>query len=241
MTSRLAFGFRALLVSVVAVACMPGERPPDVPAQRTIAPGADGERSKPPAAFAVVYAGPRGQAPSSAEIAIVWNRALRKLGPADPAEPPPLSITPALRGQWQWVGTRAVTFVPESGLLPGATHFVVKIPAGIRSIEGEVLPERVEFDFETPRPAIVATHPGDGSAGLALDTAFELELEAGAGSPVRVQYAGLAPDRSSRDDLRYRVKTGLRRYLSEARDNYLARLKPFAGFPASAGAGTRNR
>lgn len=186
MTSRLAFGFRALLVSIVAVACMPGERPPDVPVQGTIAPGADRGRSKEPAVFAVVYAGPRGPAPSSAEIAIVWNRALRKLGPAGTAETPPLSITPAPRGKWQWVGTRAVTFVPESGLLPGATHFVVKIPAGIRSIEGDVLSKAVELDFETPRPAVVATSPSEGSERLDLDTRFELEMNQPV-DPVKVE------------------------------------------------------
>ncbi len=176
MTSRLAFGIRALLVSVVVVACMPGEKPPDAPVRGTIAPADAAGRSTGTAGFAVVYAGPRGQAPASAEIAIVWNRALRKLGSAGAAELPPLSIVPAARGLWQWVGTRALTFVPESGRLPGATHFVVTVPAGIPSVDGEVLALPVKLDFETPRPEIVATNPGSGSERLDLDTVFEVEL-----------------------------------------------------------------
>jgi hypothetical protein len=52
---------------------------------------------------------------------------------------------------------------------------------------------------------------------------FELELESDQETTVRIQFHDLIGKSVRRENLSYRVKTRLRRYLSEARDNYIVK------------------
>jgi hypothetical protein len=54
---------------------------------------------------------------------------------------------------------------------------------------------------------------------------FELELDAGDNAVVSVEYNGLGEQREKERDIIYEARTMLRRYLCEARDNYVTKYK----------------
>src|SRR5262245_37024325 len=108
MMSPAVSGFRALLLSVVAVACVPGERPPEVPLHGTLGPSAEAKGAARPRPFSVVFAAPRGKAATGSEISVVFSEPARKLGVAGTDPPPPISMAPPIRGKWHWVGSNAV-------------------------------------------------------------------------------------------------------------------------------------
>ena len=68
---------------------------------------------------------------------------------------------PAAAGQWRWLGSASVEFVP-SAQLPYATEFTVSVPAGFKALDGSKLPEPYAFRFTTPAPEVqqYLTSPG---------------------------------------------------------------------------------
>lgn len=85
----------------------------------------------------------------------------------------PATITPALAGTWQWIGTNTLRFDADSNdidRLPMATEYTVEIPAGTTSATGGTLDEAVSFSFTTPAVTVQSLSPiGDG---LALNQLF---------------------------------------------------------------------
>lgn len=123
----------------------------------------------------VVFAAPTGEAEVGAEIAIVFNRALIPLAAADPVAPNVL-LTPAIPGSFRWVGARALVFAPDAGRLPNATRITVEVPGNLSAPDGLTLGEPFRFTFETPRPAIVQSEPGDGATGVHPTAPLRFEL-----------------------------------------------------------------
>ncbi len=167
----------AALLLVAFTACIQGSRPPPhaTPLHTlTLARGAPRGAGTGP--FSVVYAAPRGKAASVSELSVVFSRPLRPLGTAESEPPPPIHLDPALAGRWQWVGTRAVVFVPAGGRLPGATRVRVEVPADTRALDGAKLGKAYHFELSTPLPALVRASPWDGSRGLVPPDKIELRF-----------------------------------------------------------------
>jgi len=123
----------------------------------------------------VVFSAPQGEALVASEVSVVFDRPVQALGvAADTA--PPLKISPAVRGSFRWVGSRAVVFTPELGRLPGATRYEVEVPAGLRALDGSALRVAHRFAFETPRPVLVRSQPYAGARGQTPDTEIRVEL-----------------------------------------------------------------
>ncbi len=81
----------------------------------------------------------------------------------------PVTMTPALPGRWQWIGTRTFRFEHDPEVfdrLPMATSYVVEVPAGTTSQTGGVLAETVRFEFATPAPNMVSFTPQHDSLNL---------------------------------------------------------------------------
>jgi hypothetical protein len=70
----------------------------------------------------------------------------------------PVRLTPQPEGIWRWVGTKTLMFEPTLRF-PGATDYVVEVPAGTRSATGGTLAETVTWSFSTPPLQIVAKFP----------------------------------------------------------------------------------
>lgn len=171
----------AALVTIAA--CLPGAgaRAPNVAPQRTLGLGATEHEGAPSSAFAVVFAGPKGETVDPSEVTIVWNRPMRALELASDAEEtaPPASIAtkggvvPA--GTWRWLGTSALVFTPKEAL-PRATDFVVTVPGATQALDGATLGKDYTFTFTTARPRVVHVSPGEGAAHVDPKRSFELRF-----------------------------------------------------------------
>ncbi len=163
----------ALVALVLGSACVGGAHAPDGPPKGTLGLGDEGPARGEKGAFAVVFGAPKGPTTDPPEISIVWNRPMAPLELAGNEAPPPVKITPEVKGRWQWVGTNATIFVPDVRL-PRATDFTVEVPKGSKSLGGEALEKAFTMSFSTARPAVLRVDPsGDvDSRHLAPDTTF---------------------------------------------------------------------
>jgi alpha-2-macroglobulin len=80
----------------------------------------------------------------------------------------PMTITPAIKGKYRWMGTRTLTFIPADSL-PASTAYTVTIPAGTKAVSGYPLLAPYVWTFETPRPRVLRTRPRDNQEFVELD------------------------------------------------------------------------
>jgi uncharacterized protein YfaS (alpha-2-macroglobulin family) len=138
----------------------PLPEPPPLQIAPDVLPGADG-------ALAVVVARPQGPTSGIVRPTITFSRPVVALGTVaeSRARPAPAVLAPEVAGEWRWLGSSSVEFVPAAPLSDG-TSFTVTVPAGLRGADGSVLAEPFTFSFETPRPRVVAVSPRDRWAWL---------------------------------------------------------------------------
>lgn len=178
MRARPPFRFAPVALAVIALsmACVQGARAPNVPPRGTLAPGAldpGGAEAKGP--FAVVFGSPRGQTTSPSEITLVFNRPMRPLDLAGDEAAAPASMKPDVPGQWRWIGTSGLQFVPRDHL-PRATSFTVEVPAGTRALDGSTLEKPYVLTFQTERPRVARIEPWSGRDDLTPNTKFTLRF-----------------------------------------------------------------
>lgn len=135
------------------------EPPPPVPAVLSVHSAAPGEDAN----LAVVASRPTGEAGAKDEIAIVFSKPVVALDPDRGRRviTPLARISPPVEGEWRWLGSAGLQFVPAASL-PMATHFEVVIEAGVRALDGSELPSAHRFEFDTPRPKLLRSFPSDG-------------------------------------------------------------------------------
>lgn len=105
---------------------------------------------------------PQGKVAQAESVRISFDRPMVVMGShaAAPAESPPLRMTPAVAGDWHWLGSQTLEFRPAAGRLPMATRYRLEVPAGTRALDGSALAKALSWRFETPPPAIELGHPG---------------------------------------------------------------------------------
>jgi len=166
---------------VVCVACI-GGRAPNVAPRGTLSIGSGDEEDLEKGPLRVVFGSPSGAIGSSAEVTLVFSRPMRAMDLAGDEAKSPATIEPPIPGRWQWVGTRALSFVPQrpdgagSAELPHATSYVVRVPEGTKALDGTPLDKAYELSFRTALPGIVDVSPVDGQDGLRLDVPFDVRL-----------------------------------------------------------------
>ncbi|MCC6645804.1 MAG: Ig-like domain-containing protein [Polyangiaceae bacterium] len=163
-----------LSLALLALSACAGSLAPKVSPRGTLEPGRDRVAPRDEGPFAVVQVSPSGEIEHDAELSVTWNRALRALG--DDTAPPPVTLTPAVPGRWEWVGSRAARFVTKHGL-PRATELRVEVPAGTRALDGSVLAQAEVVTLSTRRPRLVSSSPRDGATGLARDAKITLTFD----------------------------------------------------------------
>ena len=163
----------ALSVLVFGASCYQGPRAPQIAAQRTLGLGGEGGEKGSTKPFGVVFGGPRGPLTEASEVTVVFNRPMRALSLAGEEARPPLTLDPMPKGSFRWMGTSALSFIPDPAL-PRATAFSVKVPAGTSALDGSKIEKDYTFDFQTPRPKVVRVHPGEGQDHLTPHATFEL-------------------------------------------------------------------
>lgn len=143
---------------------------PQAPAV-AVAPGAI--PGIPAGPVSVVVARPQGEARGGQRPAITFNKPLVALGDKDAVKPPAVRLEPAVEGEWKWIGSSSVEFAPKTDL-PWATRFTVTVDAGLTAVDGTTLAAPYSFSFETLRPDLVRTEPGDGWRWLPRDGKIQL-------------------------------------------------------------------
>jgi len=102
----------------------------------------------------VTSASPSGevtQLADASEIRIVFSEPMVALGDAETQPPSWLTVTPAIRANYYWSGTRTLiaTVDPDSPL-PHATRYSVRIAGDARSVSGRLMASPHAFSFTTP-------------------------------------------------------------------------------------------
>jgi uncharacterized protein YfaS (alpha-2-macroglobulin family) len=148
----------------------PLPEPPDLRIARQTLPGAE--------ALAVVTARPRGDARGEVRPTITFSRPVKSLEsmerpPKDSKERRPAEIEPALEGEWKWLGSASVEFVPKAPV-PYSTRFRVRVPKGLKALDGSELKEEYAFEFSTPRPELQDVSPARGYRWIKPQQTFRL-------------------------------------------------------------------
>ncbi len=128
---------------------------------------------------------PEGEVPIAPFVSVTFNQPMIPLGTISDlaAQDVPLKIEPALPGTWRWLGTQTLTFEADSELfdrLPKATEYRLTVPAGTKSLSGQILSEPVSWTFTTPPPKIVTTYPNGTPQPLdpIIFVAFDQRIDA---------------------------------------------------------------
>lgn len=158
----------------ISAACLPGAMAPVVPVRSALS--IDEARAHAIVAagpLGVAFAGPKGETTSQPEIGVVFDKPMRALGqgPSDP--PPPITLRPAAKGAFHWIGSRTLRFDAEEPL-PPATAYTVEIPKGTRALDGAALAEPFVLAFTTPRVDVTASTPSDGDRDVEPDAPIKL-------------------------------------------------------------------
>ena len=131
----------------------------------------------PTAGLTVVASRPHEVVGADARPTITFSRPVIPLMSVEEqrALPAPATLTPAVEGEWRWIGSASVEFVPKAPL-PFATRYTVTVPAGLKAVDGSVLREAFSWSFDTPRPAVQSVHPQPGWVWLRPSTELTLVL-----------------------------------------------------------------
>lgn len=120
--------------------------------------------ARPAGALDVVASRPTGEveADDVGAIAITFSKPVAALETAAARSAPDIArIEPDVPGEWRWLGSSSLEFVPRAPL-PKATAFRVTVHAGLRAIDGSALKEAHEFAFNTQRPRLLSHKPEKG-------------------------------------------------------------------------------
>ncbi|MFN7144232.1 MAG: Ig-like domain-containing protein, partial [Myxococcota bacterium] len=111
----------------------------------------------------VLRKAPEGDVPLAPHLSVTFSRPMVALTDADTAaKTVPVTLTPAPKGEWRWLGTKTVVFQPD-GRFPMATRYAAEIPAGTTSADGAPLAAPVTWSFATP-PLTLTDHWPDAYA-----------------------------------------------------------------------------
>jgi uncharacterized protein YfaS (alpha-2-macroglobulin family) len=132
--------------------------PPTRPADAAGPPAGD-----PKQPLAVLRYAPEGEVPLAPHLSVTFSQPMVAVtSQRQAAATIPVKLTPTPAGQWRWVGTQTLLFDPEPRF-PQATRYRVEIPAGTRAAGGQALGKAVSFEFATPPPQLVQSHPAGES------------------------------------------------------------------------------
>jgi hypothetical protein len=156
--------------------------PPAVAPTGSLAPGGGkGGGPRTTNVFGVVFAGPRGEVTDrhNPAITVLFSRGMRSLDTAEDEGLPRLEVKAKggaeVAGKLRWVGTRGLLFTPDKEL-PGASRFVVTVPAGTKALDGTPLANAYSFELSTPKPAVARTFPANGATSVRADAQLWVEF-----------------------------------------------------------------
>jgi alpha-2-macroglobulin len=220
-----------LLVLLALLSCHEPVNLPPVQGPPLAIPEGRSAASPPAAArgLEVIYVSPKGQLDSPhAQITISFSKPMVALERADKrAEQAPLSITPHVAGKQRWLGSRTLTFQPDRPL-PGSTAFELRVPKGLRALDGSELEKEERWSFTTPLLQVSRITPSRGSRWEQPDAKIELFFNQPVAPKTLEQHAVLEVRKDGGSPMRVTVVA------KRARDPQHLVLHPQNAFPLDA-------
>ena len=107
---------------------------------------------------------------TDAVVTVIFNRPLVPLVSNEDRDllPDPLTISPPVDGQGEWLNTSIYVFRPDP-VLAGGTNYTVTVDAGLTAVDDAVLDQPYSWSFSTVPPLLVETMPEDLAASVRLD------------------------------------------------------------------------
>ncbi|MEQ8672256.1 MAG: Ig-like domain-containing protein [Aggregatilineales bacterium] len=112
--------------------------------------------------------------PSDAVITVIFNRPVVPLGTVDDMAnlPTPLTISPTVSGQGEWLNTSIYTFTPDPAWAGGQTYEV--IVDGVESVDGMTLSQTYGWTFTTESPRVIGVMPEDAAGSVGLNDSIQV-------------------------------------------------------------------
>ncbi len=104
---------------------------------------------------------PEGEVSLAPDLSVTFSQPMIAVTSQDQAATSvPVQLSPQTEGKWRWLGTKTLMF-DTTKRFPMATKFTARIPAGTKSINGQVLQKEVVWTFTTPPPKIETMIPSN--------------------------------------------------------------------------------
>ncbi|MEX2281815.1 MAG: carboxypeptidase regulatory-like domain-containing protein [Gemmatimonadota bacterium] len=100
----------------------------------------------------VIRTAPRNEIAKASQVSVTFSRPMVSLSALE-FVPPGVRLQPAGGGAWRWLDPHTLVY-EATEQLPGATHYTVDVPAGIRSADGAVLSNPLRWTFSTAPAAV---------------------------------------------------------------------------------------
>ncbi|MFZ1389325.1 MAG: DUF6049 family protein [Thiolinea sp.] len=125
---------------------------------------------------------PQGEVEFAKQISISFDRPMVAVSTQGQtlAESVPVTMTPALEGNWRWLGTQTLVFEQKnSERLPMATEYKLDVPATTKAADGSLLAKPMQWSFKTPTLKLQNSYPSGESVALTplLFLAFNQRIE----------------------------------------------------------------
>lgn len=124
--------------------------------------------------LAVTFASPKGSTLTPTEISVGFSRPMVPLDRAGTADETPLfTLRPEVAGEYRWLGTQVLTFVPAHPL-PLSSEFTAVVAKGVEALDGSELAEEYSWTFESPRVKVARSDPDQGEQWKKPDSPVDL-------------------------------------------------------------------
>ncbi len=140
---------------------------PFPPVEKVSAPG---EAPKAPP-LKVLRMSPTGDVSGARQITVTFSQPMVPIASQGELAQVPAYVS-EVEGEWRWMGTQTMMFVPKVGQFPMSNTFKINVKGGLKSQIGGVLPADVDFKFNTATTKVIqssAPHPGDWSNQVGLN------------------------------------------------------------------------
>jgi uncharacterized protein YfaS (alpha-2-macroglobulin family) len=110
-------------------------------------------------AVEVIRYSPEGEVKLAPDLSVTFSQPMVAVTSQEQASQyAPIELSPQVEGRWRWLGTKTLMFDTDKRF-PMATKFTVRVPAGTRSANGQVLAKDVTWTFTTPPPKVEQMWP----------------------------------------------------------------------------------
>lgn len=134
-------------------------------------PGAVAEATAKP--LTVLRHSPEGELQTIHKVSLTFSAAMVSLSSVEKVSGAeiPVTLEPHLDGEWRWLDTRTLQFLPESPS-KRSTVYTIRTKEGIRSANGSTLESPHSWEIKTPIIRVVETQPRNGMRGVTLQPAL---------------------------------------------------------------------